>query len=114
MGEHNDDPPKVGDRGFTKDQGSEKADAGGGFVPISGEPEPEGSECLTIYIRGEALTINRKTTAGDIKEQIGADSDSLLATRDGNDIGTFNDGDRIADYVDDGAELLVYKNPIAG
>lgn len=114
MGEPNDDPPAIDDLGTKKGRESEKPDTGGGFVPISGEPEPEGSECLTIYVRGEALTINRKTTAGDIKEQIGADPDSLLATRDGNDIGTFNDGDRIADYVDDGAELLVYKNPIAG
>lgn len=82
--------------------------------PTTTTPEhgDTGTENATVYVEGEPITIDGKTTAGDLKDIAGAADEELLTFRDDDQPETIHDDEYVLDHAAPGTKFEF--QPVAG
>ncbi|MFC4248718.1 hypothetical protein ACFOZ7_17595 [Natribaculum luteum] len=59
----------------------------------------------TVRLEGQEIPIESNMTAAELKAEANVDEDAVLTYRTDDGIESLNDGDVVADHVDDGQEI---------
>ena len=71
-----------------------------------------GTENATVYVEGEPITIDSKTTAADLKDIAGAAAEESLTFRNGDQLETITDDEYVLERVQPGTKFEF--QPITG